>query len=163
MTEYSDDEFIELMDRYNGPLSEYHRQNFLRLNRENPARAAQMVATLKLFSPEEYRRVAERHERNAAEQRAAEDAEMIRTFHELGISAALGYDEYIKSDLWKERAAQARKRAGHRCQVCNTNNARLHVHHRTYERLGHEDDMDLTVLCENCHRLFHQHGKLKTE
>jgi 5-methylcytosine-specific restriction endonuclease McrA len=28
----------------------------------------------------------------------------------------------------------------------------LQVHHRTYERLGHEQAGDLTALCANCHR-----------
>jgi hypothetical protein len=31
----------------------------------------------------------------------------------------------------------------------------MHVHHRTYERIGHEKLSDLCLLCGPCHRLFH--------
>jgi hypothetical protein len=71
------------------------------------------------------------------------------------------YAEYLATPEWKDRAKAARKRAGYRCQVCNANNVKLNTHHRTYERIGHEDDGDLIVLCEKCHALFH--GKLSPE
>lgn len=32
--------------------------------------------------------------------------------------------------------------------------SRLHVHHRTYERLGEELPEDLVVLCEVCHEAY---------
>lgn len=32
----------------------------------------------------------------------------------------------------------------------------IHVHHLTYERMGHELDSDLMVLCEVCHDKVHQ-------
>jgi replicative DNA helicase len=51
---------------------------------------------------------------------------------------------------------QALSRAGHRCQVCNSPD-KLDVHHRTYERVGQEQLDDLTVLCDRCHGLFHEH------
>ncbi len=72
----------------------------------------------------------------------------------------LTYHEYIQSDEWKYRADRAKKRAGHRCQVCNSTEKPLDTHHRTYERLGCEQDEDLIVLCRNCHTLFHKNGKL---
>jgi hypothetical protein len=31
----------------------------------------------------------------------------------------------------------------------------MHVHHNTYERLGHELDRDLLVVCEAHHRMIH--------
>jgi predicted HNH restriction endonuclease len=33
--------------------------------------------------------------------------------------------------------------------------AYINVHHKTYERLGHEDARDLQALCRNCHRNTH--------
>jgi hypothetical protein len=48
--------------------------------------------------------------------------------------------------------------AGHRCQVCDAD-MHLDVHHRTYDRFGHEDPGDLTVLCRDCHRLYHERKK----
>lgn len=64
------------------------------------------------------------------------------------------YAEYLKSDHWQEVRKAALKRANYRCQVCNES-VPLDVHHRTYERLGKEDDADVIALCRKCHGLFH--------
>ena len=82
---------------------------------------------------------------------------------EIHVNAPIfSYEEYIVSDEWKERAQQAKARAGQRCQVCNASreDVQLDTHHRTYERLGDEDPRDLIVLCRTCHTLFHEHGRL---
>jgi len=75
----------------------------------------------------------------------------------------IDYHEYIKSDVWRARAISAKERAEYRCQVCNAtgNNSTLHAHHRTYERLGMEEPGDITVLCADCHKVFHDNGKVK--
>lgn len=77
-----------------------------------------------------------------------------------GARTQLPYSEYLKSEWWQQRRLKSLARAEHRCQVCNAG-SRLEVHHRTYERLGHERDADLVVLCRNCHELFHGNGELK--
>lgn len=65
------------------------------------------------------------------------------------------YNFYLDSPAWKSKRLAALNLAGHRCQLCNgTKN--LHVHHRTYERIGDEELGDLTVLCKNCHYRFHE-------
>ncbi len=69
------------------------------------------------------------------------------------------YRDYLSSDAWRERAAAAKARVGHRCQVCNGSGDTLDAHHRTYARLGSERDDDLTVLCRACHALFHQNKR----
>lgn len=69
------------------------------------------------------------------------------------------YHEYIGSDQWREKATMAKEEAGRRCQVCN-GDERLEAHHRTYERLGREEKGDLTVLCRDCHQVFHDNGRL---
>lgn len=71
----------------------------------------------------------------------------------------LPYSEYLESEHWKEKRAKARERANGRCQICN-GDGELHTHHRTYERIGHERDDDLIVLCKRCHELFHTHCQL---
>lgn len=76
-----------------------------------------------------------------------------------GARTQFPYREYLKTDWWKTRRERALQLAGHRCQVCNSAQG-PNVHHRTYERLGHERDADLLVLCESCHKLFHQNGSL---
>lgn len=66
------------------------------------------------------------------------------------------YEEYIKSQKWREKAEEAKARAGNRCQVCNRSRAevQLEAHHRTYDRLGQEFPEDITVLCRECHQLY---------
>lgn len=71
----------------------------------------------------------------------------------------MNYQEYIQSAAWIGRREQAKKRAGHRCQLCSTTDG-LVVHHNTYARLGDEDDADLVVLCEGCHTVFHEQRRL---
>ena len=46
------------------------------------------------------------------------------------------------------------KLARWRCQKCESRRG-LDVHHTTYERLGHEWDSDLQVLCRDCHTKLH--------
>ena len=72
------------------------------------------------------------------------------------------YQEYIESDLWRDTSEFAKLRAGNKCQVCNVHrdHAILDTHHRTYERLGTEEHGDLTVLCRECHTLFHEHRRV---
>jgi 5-methylcytosine-specific restriction endonuclease McrA len=72
--------------------------------------------------------------------------------------ATMPYDDYLQTEAWQEHRKQALAYAGYRCQVCNTDEEALHVHHRTYERRGQEKPQDLIVLCASCHALFH--GKL---
>lgn len=72
------------------------------------------------------------------------------------------YYDYIQSDAWHKKAEDAKRRAGWRCQICNSNED-LEAHHRTYERLGYERPDDITVICAKCHDLFSRHGRLATE
>ena len=76
-----------------------------------------------------------------------------------GARTQLPYSEYLKTEWWQQRRAKALARAEHRCQVCNSDKM-LEIHHRTYERLGHERDADLIALCHDCHTLFHGDGRL---
>jgi hypothetical protein len=69
------------------------------------------------------------------------------------------YPTYLQSPEWKARRDERVKAAGNRCQVCNRAE-KLNVHHRTYERIGNEIPDDLIVLCEPCHKLFHDNGRL---
>jgi replicative DNA helicase len=64
------------------------------------------------------------------------------------------YEEYLQTPEWLERRERKLKEADFRCQVCNKDGP-LDVHHRTYEHRGNEAPGDLTVLCGDCHALFH--------
>jgi hypothetical protein len=66
------------------------------------------------------------------------------------------YDDYLRSEHWQATRAAALRRAGYKCQLCCRKRDReLHVHHLTYERLWHEDEQDLVVLCSACHWFLH--------
>jgi len=70
------------------------------------------------------------------------------------------YMQYMHSAEWHALRAQMIQHAVYRCQVCNDHHPHLTVHHRTYERLGHEAPEDLLVLCPNCHKLYEDHKRL---
>jgi 5-methylcytosine-specific restriction endonuclease McrA len=91
------------------------------------------------------------HQFEESREREQQYREFLRT---------MPYYEYLQTDHWKETRKAALKRAGFRCQVCNTNERTLHVHHRTYERRGQELARDLIALCESCHQTFHDNGEL---
>ena len=64
------------------------------------------------------------------------------------------YDEYLKSNRWERLRAWVLIFWDHRCAICGSE-INLHVHHRTYDRLGKELLTDLIVLCKECHELYH--------
>lgn len=70
------------------------------------------------------------------------------------------YQEYLKTDHWKRTRDSRIRDFGERCAVCCSSQG-LEVHHRTYQNLGREKAQDLTVLCRECHELFHKAKKLK--
>lgn len=74
---------------------------------------------------------------------------------DVSILKSMPYSDYLKTTHWDTIRLAALKRAGYRCQICNTGNTTLDVHHRTYERRGSELPTDLTVLCRACHEKFH--------
>lgn len=74
----------------------------------------------------------------------------------------LAYGDYLRTDHWRQVRRRALRQANYRCQVCNTGEKRLHVHHRTYINRGCELPTDVTVLCEDCHALFHQNGRVQS-
>lgn len=69
------------------------------------------------------------------------------------------YRNYLKSDHWLKIREIALDLGKHECRICCSTKY-LNVHHRTYERLGREDQDDLVVLCRKCHKLFHETGRL---
>jgi hypothetical protein len=75
------------------------------------------------------------------------------------------YERYIASSRWFAKRLQyfASIRGPIRCRGCGTGNEKtLHVHHRTYIRLGREDLSDLVAVCVGCHDEIHStHKQMK--
>ena len=56
------------------------------------------------------------------------------------------YIAYMQSDKWRKRKARLYHKRGRVCEMCGATWP-LEVHHKTYERLGHELDEDLLIVC----------------
>jgi len=66
------------------------------------------------------------------------------------------YIAYLTSPQWKAKRLEALRAANYCCSDCGVKKKRgLHVHHRTYRRLGSERLSDLQVLCASCHMKRH--------
>ncbi|UFW46275.1 MULTISPECIES: hypothetical protein [Bradyrhizobium] len=68
----------------------------------------------------------------------------------------MDYVAYITSAAWRNNPARLRElaAANYACRLCPNaaaTGSRIEVHHRSYERLGHEIDGDVTALCSDCH------------
>lgn len=70
-------------------------------------------------------------------------------------SKPFNYQVYLKSKTWDSKRRQVLKRDEYKCQLNYSHTGPMHVHHKTYERIGRERLSDLITLCENCHRLIH--------
>jgi len=85
--------------------------------------------------------------------------------HKLGLRMEEYETKYLFSPHWRkfrETALNTQKeRLGRniceRCPVDSNEKAAgdLHVHHRTYERLGEERIEDMEILCRGCHDKVH--------
>jgi hypothetical protein len=62
------------------------------------------------------------------------------------------YTDYMQSNKWRTRCKQLRQKRGNICEMCGRNDRPLEVHHKNYDRLGHELDDDLMIVCrDECH------------
>lgn len=74
------------------------------------------------------------------------------------------YEDYLESHHWQTLSYKTKLERGNRCERCNLSSIwavyifghGLNVHHKTYQRIGHERPSDLLVLCMGCHA--NEHG-----
>ena len=72
---------------------------------------------------------------------------------------SMQYSDFLKTQYWEGVRCYKLRKADFKCELCGTK-GKLNVHHRTYENHGLEHrrsvaDKDLIVLCEKCHKKFH--------
>ena len=65
------------------------------------------------------------------------------------------YKEYMGSPEWKQLSEFVKKRAGWKCQTCNSS-IDLVAHHRSYEKGADENGENCIAICKRCHALIHQ-------
>lgn len=65
------------------------------------------------------------------------------------------YERALASPHWAHLKSNAIKESDGHCTGCSQRRNKLHLHHLTYERLGHELPEDVTLLCQGCHRMVH--------
>jgi len=65
------------------------------------------------------------------------------------------YKEYMSSPEWKQLSEFVKKRAGWKCQTCNSS-IDLVAHHRSYEKGADESGENCIAICKRCHALIHQ-------
>ena len=65
------------------------------------------------------------------------------------------YQSYLKTEYWQKVKRIMYHLAGKSCEVCGDNDCKLAVHHRSYARIGMEEEIDLQLLCDTCHEAKH--------
>lgn len=66
------------------------------------------------------------------------------------------YESYINSNEWKRKRLALFQRRGRKCESCGETRGEIHVHHLTYANFGKEQDIDLLILCRECHMMRHR-------
>ena len=69
------------------------------------------------------------------------------------------WELYIGSGCWKRKRNYIIKKRGCKCQMCgdeSKKSSEYHLHHNIYDRLGHEMENDLQLLCNECHSGLHK-------
>ena len=64
------------------------------------------------------------------------------------------YDDYLRSEHWKNMRLRILARSGGRCEGCLDAPAEQ-VHHLTYDHKGAEFAFELIALCAPCHQRWH--------
>ncbi len=73
----------------------------------------------------------------------------------------VNYQDYILSKEWDRLRQWRIAKDKFKCAKCGFKHE-LRVHHKTYERLGHEDIDDLITLCVRCHNDIHYELKMSS-
>lgn len=79
-----------------------------------------------------------------------------KKFDKLVLSMSAKHSKYLRSKKWKKRRDKYRRTKMYLrgCAGCKVKE-NLNVHHRHYETVGKERDIDLLPLCNKCHDKVH--------
>jgi ribosomal protein L37AE/L43A len=93
--------------------------------------------------------------RKEEKSRKAAAANREKNKKRISLLQSMPYEEYLLTPHWKKFSQERRREADYECEKCKRDDLKLHVHHLTYERRGHEKPSDVIVLCEACHLAIH--------
>jgi 5-methylcytosine-specific restriction endonuclease McrA len=62
------------------------------------------------------------------------------------------YIEHLSSPYWKALKAKVITRRGRRCEGCGSSEKPLDLHHEHYQTFPRERQMDVRLLCRDCHK-----------
>ena len=62
------------------------------------------------------------------------------------------YNDHLNSDEWRDLKRKIVRERGNMCERCGSAGL-LHLHHKTYDRLGEELPSDLELVCVDCHKI----------
>jgi hypothetical protein len=67
------------------------------------------------------------------------------------------YHTYLKTPKWKAKRVEIFNERGCRCERCmiDVRKIEYHVHHKTYDNIFNEKNLDLELLCKKCHEKEH--------
>ena len=66
------------------------------------------------------------------------------------------YSDYLETKHWKRfRSKFLREKKNRICFICGDTPKSIHLHHKTYKRLGNEKISDIVSLCQSCHQEIH--------
>jgi len=73
-------------------------------------------------------------------------------------TTGISYTDYIRSPAWRAtRERYWQSKLPHECYCCGAaRRPGMHLHHRTYKRLGAERLTDLVPVCPDCHDAVHR-------
>ena len=63
------------------------------------------------------------------------------------------YNEFLKTEEWKQVAQMVKERDGHKCVICGSTE-NLNAHHIGYDG-DYLDENDIVTLCNRCHECLH--------
>ena len=63
------------------------------------------------------------------------------------------YNEFLKTEEWKQIAQMVKERDGHKCVICGSTE-NLNAHHIGYDG-DCLDENDIVTLCNRCHECLH--------
>lgn len=73
---------------------------------------------------------------------------------------SIPYEEFLKSNTWKELKAKAKSRSNYqKCYCCGVSDVPLELHHLSYKYL--DELRNVRSLCEECHEVVHILAKRK--